>query len=153
MKVNVKVVRTHIALFVTDPERLAQWYEDLLGMERTGCNGDQWIMLGFGRKHHDVALIKAPTGATQGILGLQHYGLEIEGNETTLRQLYGMLLEKGVNVVKITDHEIGLGLYFTDPDGNRLEFFLETDHNDDQAKDRFKATNAPSRNIELDPIY
>ncbi|MBR9883931.1 MAG: VOC family protein [Oceanospirillales bacterium] len=150
---KVKVNRTHIALFVTDPERSANWYADILGMERTGCNDDAWIMMGFGDKHHDIALIKAPEGSAQGTLGLQHYGLEIDGDETTLRRLYGMLLSKQVNVVKTTDHEIGKGLYFTDPDGNRLEFFLETDHDDARAKARFKAANAPSREITLDPIY
>ena len=35
-----------------------------------------------------------------------------------LRRLYGMLLRKKVDVVKTTDHKVGVGLYFTDPDGN-----------------------------------
>lgn len=150
---KVKVNRTHIALFVTDPETSAAWYEDILQMERMACNGNDWIMMGFGEKHHDIALIKAPAGSAQGTLGLQHYGLEIDGDETTLRTLYGMLLSKKVNVVKTTDHEIGKGVYFTDPDGNRLEFFLETEHDDELAKQRFKATNAPSREIVLEPIF
>jgi catechol-2,3-dioxygenase len=63
-----------------------------------------------------------------------------------------MLLKKGVEVVKITDHEIGNGVYFNDPDDNRLEFFLETDHDDERAKARFKAAGAPSRNFKLDPL-
>ncbi|NVJ90180.1 MAG: VOC family protein [Methylocystaceae bacterium] len=150
---KIKVNRTHIALFVTDPETSALWYEDILQMERTAFNENHWIMMGFGDKHHDIALIKAPEGSAQGGLGLQHYGLEIDGDETTLRTLYGMLLSKKVNVVKTTDHEIGKGVYFTDPDGNRLEFFLETEHNDELAKERFHKAHAPSREIVLDPIY
>lgn len=150
---KVKVNRTHLALFVTDPEVSAAWYEEILNMERMACNGSDWIMMGFGEKHHDIALIKAPEGSKLGTLGMQHYGLEIDGDETTLRTLYGMLLAKKVNVVKITDHEIGMGVYFTDPDGHRLEFFLETEHDDELAKQRFKAANAPSREIKLDPIY
>ena len=109
-------------------------------------------MMAFGSKHHDIALIKAAPGAHQGGLGLQHYGLEIAGDMDTLRQLYGMLLNKGVVVVKISDHELGNCVYDTDPDGNRLEFFLETDHDDERAKARFKAAGAPSRNIHLDPL-
>lgn len=150
---KIKVNRTHLALFVTDPEVSAQWYEDILGMERMACNGSDWIMMGFGEKHHDIALIKAEPGATQGNLRMQHYGLEIDGDETTLRTLYGMLLSKKVNVVKTTDHEIGKGVYFTDPDGHRLEFFLETEHDDELAKKLFKAANAPSREIVLEPIF
>jgi catechol-2,3-dioxygenase len=83
---------------------------------------------------------------------LQHYGLEIAGDMTTLRQLYGMLLNKGVEVVKITDHEIGNGVYFNDPDGNRMEFFLESEHDDERGKARFKAAGAPSRHFDLDPL-
>lgn len=148
---KLEVVRTHLALFVTDPEASARWYADVLGMHET-ARAEQWIMMSFGAKHHDIALIRAAPGAHHGGLGLQHYGLEISGDLDTLRRLYGMLLEKGVEIVKITDHEIGKGLYFNDPDGNRIEFFLETDHDDERAKTRFKAAGAPSRNIDLDPL-
>ncbi|MDH0756178.1 VOC family protein [Pseudomonas juntendi] len=148
---KVEIVRTHLSLFVTDPEISAKWYADVLGMHES-ARGESWIMMAFGTKHHDIALIKAAPGAHQGGLGLQHYGLEIAGDMTTLRQLYGMLLKKGVEIVKITDHEIGNGLYFNDPDGNRMEFFLETEHDDDLAKARFKAAGAPSRHFNLDPL-
>lgn len=58
---------------------------------------------------------------------MQHYGLEIQGDVDELRRLYAMLLSKGgVEVVKTTDHRVGIGLYFEDPDGNRFEFFSET---------------------------
>lgn len=146
-----EVVRTHLSLFVTDPGASALWYADVLGMHES-ARGGSWIMMAFANKHHDIALIQATPGAQQGGLGLQHYGLEIAGDMDTLRRLYGMLLNKGVEVVKITDHEIGNGVYFNDPDGNRLEFFLETDHDDERAKARFKAAGAPSRNITLDPL-
>ncbi len=114
--------------------------------------GEQWTMMGFGQKHHDIALIEAKHDIPGG-KELQHYGLEIEGDETVLRRLYGMLLEKGVNVIKTTDHGVGRGVYFEDPDGHRLEFFLETEHDDEKAKALFKELNAPSNPIELDPIF
>lgn len=148
-----RVNRTHLSLFVRDPEVSARWYEDVLGMARHAENGDQWIMMGFGPKHHDIALIRAEEGAQLGGIGLQHYGFEIDGDETTLRRLYGMLLNKGVEIVKTTDHEVGIGLYFNDPDGIRLEFFLETEHDDELAKKRFKETQGPSRPIDLEPIF
>lgn len=147
------VNRTHLSLFVKDPEVSARWYEDVLGMARHAENGSQWIMMGFGPKHHDIALIRAEEGAQLGGIGLQHYGFEIDGDETTLRRLYGMLIKKGVTIIKTTDHEVGIGLYFTDPDGIRLEFFLETEHDDELAKKRFKETQGPSRPIDLDPIF
>ena len=145
---KVEVVCTHLSLFVSNLEASARWYADILGMTES-ARGERWIMMSFADRHHDIALIQAEEGAHHGGLGLQHYGLEIAGDMTTLRQLYGMLLDKGVDVVRVTDHEIGNGVYFNDPDGNRLEFFLQTELNDEVAKMRFRAAGAPSRDIDF----
>jgi catechol 2,3-dioxygenase len=98
-------------------------------------------------------IIRAADGAQQGGLGLQHYGLEIQGDVNELRRLYGMLLSKGVEVVKTTDHKVGIGLYFEDPDGNRFELFAETITDDHEAQRVFGEHNAPSEPIVLDPLY
>ena len=146
------VVRTHLSLFVRDPEASAAWYADVLGLEVT-ARGPQWVFLSFGRKHHDLALIRAEDGAQHGGLGLQHYGLEIEGDVEDLRRLYGMLLSKDVKVVKTTDHKVGIGLYFEDPDGNRFEFFAETVHDDEEGIAVLGQHNAPSEPFVIDPLY
>lgn len=150
--VTPRIRRTHLSLFVRDPDTSAQWYEDVLGMEVTG-RGAQWVFLSYGRKHHDIALIRANEGAEQGGLGLQHYGLEVEGDLEDLRRLYGMLITKGVPVVKTTDHKVGYGVYFTDPDGNRFEFFCETVHDDEEAKHLLRKYNAPSEPVEMEPLW
>lgn len=144
--------RTHIALFVKDPFASAPWYEDVLGMEET-ARGAQWVFLSFGQKHHDIALIQAEAPFERGSINLQHYGLEIAGDVDTLRRLYAMLLEKKVPVVKTTDHMVGLGLYFTDPDGHRFEFFCETVHDDAHGKRVLHDNNAPSIPITLEPLH
>ena len=144
--------RTHLSLFVRDPEASARWFADVLDMQIT-ARGPQWVFLSFGRKHHDLALIKAADGARQGGLGLQHYGLEIEGDVDELRRLYGMLLAKDVKVVKTTDHKVGFGLYFEDPDGNRFEFFAETVTDDAEGRRVLGEHHAPSEPIVLDPLY
>lgn len=150
-----RIRRTHIALFVKDPYASAPWYEDVLGMQVT-ARGPQWVFLSFGRKHHDIALIRAEpdaTGAhTRGTVNLQHYGLEIEGDVDELRRLYGMLLAKKVPVVKTTDHAVGLGVYFTDPDGHRFEFFCETVHDEAEGKRLLGELGAPSTPIALQPL-
>lgn len=146
-----KIVRTHISLFVTDMEASARWYEDIIGMEVTAV-GEKWTMMGFGKKHHDIALIETDHDIPGG-KELQHYGLEIEGDEEVLRRLYGMLIKKSVQVLKTIDHGIGRGIYFEDPDGHRLEFFLETEHNDEKAKQIFRDLKAPSNPLDMDPIF
>jgi catechol 2,3-dioxygenase len=146
------VLRTHLSLFVSDMERSAAFFADVLDMKVT-ARGPQWIFLSFGRKHHDLALIQAQPGAEQGSLGLQHYGLEIEGDLDQLRRLYAMLLTKGVEIVKTTDHKVGYGLYFLDPDGNRFEFFCETISDDAEGMRVLGEHHAPSEPIVIDPLY
>lgn len=143
-----KVLCTHLSLFVSNLEASARWYADVLGM-RESARSESWIMMSFDDRLHDIGLIQATEGAHQGSLGLQHYGLEVEGDIDTLKALHDMLVDKGVEVVRITDHEIGNGVYFNDPDGNRLEFFLQTELDPMLAQERFTATNAPSRDIEF----
>ena len=143
-----KVLCTHLSLFVSDLEASAKWYADVLGM-RESARAKSWVMMAFDDRLHDIGLIQAAPGAHQGGLGLQHYGLEVAGDMDTLRELHNMLVAKGVEVVRITDHEIGNGVYFNDPDGNRLEFFLQTDHDPQRAQERFTAMNAPSRDIQF----
>jgi catechol 2,3-dioxygenase len=64
-----------------------------------------------------------------------------------------MLLTKGVEVVKTTDHKVGFGLYFEDPDGNRFEFFAETVPDDAEGIRVLGEHNAPSEPIVLDPLF
>lgn len=154
-EVQPRIRRTHLALFVKDPFASASWYEDILNMQVT-ARGERWVFLSFGRKHHDIALICAEPGMDgadpRGPVNMQHYGLEIEGDMLTLRRLHGMLLRKGVQVVKTTDHKVGYGLYFNDPDGHRFEFFLETVHDEEEGKRLLGQYNAPSNPFDLPPL-
>lgn len=146
------VRRTHLSLFVRDPDASGRWYAEVLGMVET-ARDTNWVFMSFGTKHHDIALIRAVDDAELGTIGLQHYGLEIEGDLDELRRLYGMLLRRNVPIVKITDHKVGIGVYFTDPDGNRLEFFCETVHDNEEGKRVLHQYNAPSTPITLEPLF
>lgn len=141
----------HVALWVSDPEASAKWYADILGTIVT-ATPPIGFFLSFGENHHDIALIQAPVGATQGGLGLNHFAMEIEGGLDELARIYGFLLEKGVKVDRIVDHGVGKGIYFFDPDGNRMEFFLEQ-HPGKEGIKMFEEVGAPSDDYELTPIF
>ena len=144
-----RVQRTHLSLFVRDPVRSSIWYADVLGMTETARDA-QWVFMSFGQKHHDIALIRAASDAELGTIGLPHYGLEIAGG---LPEFPGMLIRRDVPIVKITDHKVGIGVYFTDPDGNRLEFFCETVMDDEEGKRVLHRYNAPSDPVQLEPLF
>lgn len=145
------VLRNHLALVVSDPHALAEWYQDVLGMEVT-ARRERWVFLSFGRKHHDIALIQAEPGAVRGGLGLQHYAMEIDGDMALWRRLYDRLVARNVEIVKVSDHKVGYGIYFSDPDGNRLELFHETVHDEARAKALLAEFGAPSDDIDIDDL-
>jgi catechol-2,3-dioxygenase len=147
-----RIARTHVALYVRDPAASGRWYAEVLGMEEV-AHEPRWVFMSFGQKHHDIALIKAQTPGELGTIGLQHYGLEIDGDLTDLRRLYGMLLRRQVPIVKVTDHKAGIGVYFNDPDGNRLEFFCETARDDAHGKTLMTEYSAASDPIDLEPLF
>lgn len=121
----------HVHLKVRDVERAVEFYTEILGLDVTERAG-RFAFLSFGEKHHDVALQglgpDAP-GPNQGI-GLYHAAFEVEKAEA-LAATYRRLRERGVAVSPV-DHGISKALYFSDPDGNGLEVYLDTREQNDQ---------------------
>jgi catechol 2,3-dioxygenase len=142
----------HIALVVNDPEKSADWYEDVLGLQcvvraATGC------FMSFAGRHHDIALIKAREKHVPWSVGLHHVSMQIEGGTAEIRRLHSRLISKGVEIDRIVDHSVGWGLYFYDPDGNRLEFFYERpDLNMENGQRVFREANAPSKSIDISEL-
>jgi len=139
----------HIALVVTDPEKSADWYEDVLGLKcvvraSTGC------FMSFAGNHHDIALIKARAKHVPWSVGLHHLSMMIEGGTEELKRLHSRLLSKGVQIDRVVDHAVGWGVYFYDPDGNRLEFFYERpDVTQEGGQKIFRDADAPSKSIDI----
>lgn len=142
----------HIALVVTDPEKSADWYEDVLGLKcvvraATGC------FMSFAGRHHDIALIKARAEHVPWSVGLHHVSMQIEGGTEEIKRLHSRLISKGVQIDRVVDHSVGWGLYFYDPDGNRLEFFYERSNLSlEEGQKIFREAEAPSRSIDISEL-
>lgn len=120
----------HVHLKVRDLQRSVAFYTGILGLEPTERH-TRFAFLSFGERHHDVALQEVgpdAAGPGQGV-GLYHAAFEVETAEA-LSTIAGRLEDHDVAYSPV-DHRISKALYFTDPDGNGLEVYLDTrDAND-----------------------
>ena len=86
---------------------------------------------------------------------MHHAAFSVRGGLDALRRLYGRLLKHNVEVFKIADHAVGIGIYFFDPDGNKLEFFhdMYPDAKGREGQKILRERGAPTIPVELDPVY
>ena len=143
----------HIVLFVQDLEASAEWYCDVLAMERvTAHEGIPAVFLSFGRRDHDIALFQVPDGRALGHHDAEHFALEIDGGLEDLKAFRARLEEKGVRITGTVDHGISYGIYFLDPDGHQLEVFQQRVRPDEEAKRMFGEIGAIAKPVDLNAV-
>ena len=118
----------HAVLYVRDAERVARFYQDVLGFVVTEHMGDRAYFLKTNAttdNNHDLGLFSIGANApapTQGErVGLYHLAWQVE----TLPELASAreaLVQAG-SLVGVNDHGASLSLYAKDPDGNEFEVF------------------------------
>jgi catechol-2,3-dioxygenase len=117
----------HLVLRVRDINCSEKFYTDVLGLKVTSREMGMVFMSARNRPSHELAL--APTRTVTpapeiGCVGLSHFAWEMNSFEE-LKKIYEHLKEQRVNITGIGDHGISLGVYFQDPDGNKVEVFYE----------------------------
>lgn len=117
----------HAHLKVRDLQRAIAFYTDFLELSVTEIVGDQYAFLSDGSCHHTIALQNvggdAPT-PERYMIGLYHVAFEV-ANKTDFASVLQKLRGAGVQVNPV-DHLISWAMYFTDPDGNGLEIYVDT---------------------------
>jgi catechol-2,3-dioxygenase len=120
----------HIVLSVADLERSVRFYRDLLGFAEVARLGDHGVMFSSGRTHHELLLTQASPEALprpkQRALGLSHLALKIGTTDEELRAALDELREAEVDIDRIVDHGVTHSVYLWDPDGNKVEVFIDT---------------------------
>ncbi len=113
----------HVALAVRDVRSSAQWYQDVLGLERLHEEawGDYPAVVGVGGTA--IALFpvqgSAPKPRPAGdVLAMRHlaFRADAENFATAQRELTARGLE-----FEFQDHGIAHSIYFHDPDGHEIE--------------------------------
>jgi len=123
----------HVELFVRDWDEAAAWYERVLGLtpdrayEEWSESGDGPLVLSTGERATKLALFERET-ATRGESVSPHrvaFRTDADGFLALLDRLERLDLtdRDGAQVTPAdaVDHRLSYSVYFTDPDGNRLE--------------------------------
>ena len=123
----------HVNIKVRNAERSYRWYADLLGLHTQdifyvpGTQKIRAVFLSCDPDHaHDIALFEVGDeagGPEKNQVGLNHVAWRMRTLDD-LKEIYQRLQDKAVPV-RVSDHTVSLGVYFSDPDGNGLEVYYE----------------------------
>ncbi|MFE9576134.1 VOC family protein [Nocardia sp. NPDC006044] len=120
----------HIGLNVSDLERSVDFYRRALGFEQLGASADgerKWAFLGAGGRL-SLTLWQQSTGAfSVETPGLHHLSFQVDSIDQ-VRAVEAVLREHSVRILHdgVVAHGEGAasgGIFFTDPDGIRLEVY------------------------------
>ena len=118
----------HAVLKVRDLERSEAFYRDVLGLQVCGRMEDRMVFFTAGESHHDLAIASvgrdAPA-ADPNAVGLAHIAFRIGDSFEQLQEAATTLRSKGVEIERSADHRASLSIYFRDPDGNQIEFYVD----------------------------
>ncbi len=118
----------HVVVRVSDRERAERFYGDVLGLPlcaRFDENGMKMAFFSLGN-HHDFAVMEVPGKNVRKDtdVGLDHIAFNIGTNLDELREAKARLEAAGIAPSPV-DHEVTKSLYFTDPDGNGIELYVD----------------------------
>ena len=123
----------HVNIYVRNAERSHRWYTDVLGLHTQdtfnfqGTDTLRAAFLACDPGHaHDIALFEVgedAAGPQPKQVGLNHVAWRMTSLDD-LAEMYHRLKDKGVPI-RVADHTVSIGVYFSDPDGNGLEVYYE----------------------------
>lgn len=120
---------SHAFISVADLDKVVQFYTDILGFQITdrGHINDETEAVFMSQdpdNHHQIALANSlKDGRTSGLQG--HVAFRMESLDE-LRALKKRLLAEGIAIGRELSHGNAWSLYFTDPEGNGVECFVDT---------------------------
>jgi catechol 2,3-dioxygenase len=122
------VAFSHAGIYVTDLEVMLAFYRDVIGLSVTDrgiVDGTEIIFLSADpREHHQLVLASGrPRDLSFTTVNQLSFRLP---DLTALREMLAILRQADVKPLAPTNHGTALSIYFPDPEGNRVELFIDT---------------------------
>ncbi len=117
----------HVVVKVRDIKRSEAFYNGVLGLPivaRSPRSPMTFFSLG---DHHDFAIAGLgddAESASANAVGLAHVAFKIGNSSDELKDAMRHLDDAGIPYAPI-DHEVSQSLYIADPDGNRVELYVD----------------------------
>jgi catechol 2,3-dioxygenase len=128
MSQSLRIRFSHVGLFVTDLARMEDFYSRFLGLTVTdrGPLGEHGLVFlsGDPAEHHQIVLVSGrPAGLPFNVINQLSFRVPDLG---ALRAFHSALQHESVTDIAPVTHGNALSLYFRDPEGNRIELYMDT---------------------------
>jgi catechol 2,3-dioxygenase len=130
----MKVVELgHVNLYVSDLDRSARFYGELLGfpeVARSVLYNRRCAFFTLSGRHHDLALIEVGGEAASNEMrrpGLNHIGFKVGDSVAELRAMRDQLAAAGIKAFRTVDHRVCKSIHVHDPDGIVVELYADGD--------------------------
>lgn len=122
---------SHIGLWVTDMDRMRDFYTRLLGFKvmdagEIGEGPERWRLTFLSKDpkdHHQIVLVTGREKGTRSTVNQITYRV---ASIKEVRAMHDLAVANKVEGIDPVDHGNAWSVYFLDPEGNRLEFFCDT---------------------------
>lgn len=123
------LVFSHVGFYVRDIDRMARFYGDTLGFFETDRGSLGTVRLVFFSRdpgeHHQIVLASGRP-AEPGFNVINQISLRVPDLATLRAVRDRVAAEPDVTDLLTATHGNAISIYFRDPEGNRLEVFLDT---------------------------
>ncbi|MCH9016536.1 MAG: VOC family protein [Chloroflexi bacterium] len=118
----------HVGIYAEDLMKMRDFYSRVLGLtisdEDLEERGMTFLTADKDREHHEFVLMKGRVTRDDAKV-IQQISFIVPSLDD-LKEFHVRLLEEGVKIDRIVSHGIAFGMYFFDPEGNRIELYVRT---------------------------